>query len=222
MNNLTWNHFDWNAGSDFWFERRKNGKHFCHLLSAAETELTDGGSWGANGGGGGFFRISSGWIDLMSSRSVKRWSDEGFRNWSGDFASFFFHWKCEGALSAASWQPSKCNGRADGDCLIESWLHRSPSKMFQAPLDVMIENSTLRLAEIKVPFLSSASEKCQFYPSISGWLRLVVRPTQGNSGDVTWAVREKRPPLADLWRQISRQSREQRNGLCKNACLQVE
>ena len=131
------------AGRDFDLKEEKNGKRFCHLLSAAETELTDGGSWGANGGGGGFSRISSGWIDLMSSRSVKRWSDEGFRNRSGDFASFFFYfirWKREGALSAASWQPSKCNGRADGDCLIESWLHRSPSKMFQAPLDVMIEN----------------------------------------------------------------------------------
>jgi hypothetical protein len=34
-------------------KEEKNGKHFCHLLSAAETELTDGGSWGANGGGGG-------------------------------------------------------------------------------------------------------------------------------------------------------------------------
>ena len=48
------------AGRDFDLKEEKNGKRFCHLLSAAETELTDGGSWGANGGGGGFSRISSG------------------------------------------------------------------------------------------------------------------------------------------------------------------
>ena len=83
-------------------------------------------------------------------------------------------------------------------------VHRA--KCFKLHLTLWLKISTLRLlAEIKGPFLSSASEKCQFHPSISACIRLVMRPTQGNSGDVTWAVREKRGhPLADLWRRIDK------------------